>query len=308
MSVPRPRALKPGDTIHVVSPASPLSEELLWKGLRLFENQGYRIKLAPHVLDADDYLAGSDMARAADLMAAFNDPEAAAVLCSRGGYGCARLLPLLDLDRMAASGKMFIGFSDITTLHAALNKRGMVTVHSPMAITLSYDRVPWVHESVFNLLTGDPTVPADAPRATSVVPGVAEGLTVGGCLILLCDGLGTPEEVDTKGKILFLEDVDENPHRVDAMFTHMLNAGKLQEAAAVVVGEMTRTDERRDQGIGGKPWREIVSERLQKAGVPSVIDFPFGHCSTMLSVPFGVHARFDCGTGELTYLEKPFAD
>ncbi|MBL8047070.1 MAG: LD-carboxypeptidase [Chthonomonas sp.] len=301
----KPRALRPGDTIAVISPSSPIDQERLERGLDVVRSWGYHTKLFPHVLDEAGFLAGSDADRAHDLTAAFEDPDCAAVLCARGGYGAARLLPYLDFPRLAATGKMFMGFSDITTLHLALNQCGLVTFHTPMALTLAYDRVPWVYESMRAMLTGEANPPAAATLGECITPGLVEGDTTGGCVILLTDSIGTEYPLDAKGKILFLEDVGEMPHRVDAMFTQLLNIGALQSAAGIVVGEMTGTDEKEDPTMGGKPWRDIVVERLQTAGVPAIINYPFGHMKTMLSVPMGIRARLDADAGTVTYLESP---
>jgi muramoyltetrapeptide carboxypeptidase len=286
-----------------VTPASPLTADRLEFITGVLQEEGLRVKVMPHALDSTDYLAGDDRTRAKDLQDAFADPDVHAVLCNRGGYGCARLFPYLDLDAMAAERKMLLGFSDITTLHVALNRRGCPTVHAPMALTLSYPREPWVIESLRRVLRNDLTPPAEAPRATTVVGGVAEGDVVGGCLCLLCDTLGTPEAWETEGKILLIEDVDEHPHRIDAMFTHLLNTGVAQRAAGFLIGEMTRTDERVDPSIGGRPWREIVTERLAPLGKPMVIDFPLGHAKNMLTLPMGIRARLDADAGTLEYLE-----
>jgi len=300
----KPRALKPGDTIAVVSPASPLVEDKTVFIRELLEAEGYRVTFAKHCFDADEYLAGTDQDRATDLMGAFLDPQVDAVLCSRGGYGCARLIPFLDFEAIVATRKLFVGFSDITTLHLALNNRGLPTLHAPMALTLHYPREEWVYTSFKKALRGeDPLVP-EAPRAQTLVGGAAEGMLVGGCLILMTDSIGTANPLDADGKLLLIEDVDENPHRVDAMFTHLLNSGIAQKAAGFVIGEMTRSDERRDEGIGGKPWREIVRDRIAPLGKPAVIDFPFGHCKNMLSLPLGIRARLDADAGVLTYLES----
>lgn len=299
----KPRALRPGDTVALVSPASPLTAERLEFVKGVLQEEGLQTKLMPHALDQTDYLAGTDEARAQDLQAAFADPEVSAVLCTRGGYGCARLFPYLDLDAIALAGKLFLGFSDISTLHIALNRRGCPTVHAPMALTLSYPREPWVVESFRRVLRNDLTPPADAPRATTVVAGRAEGEVVGGCLCLLCDSIGTPEPLKTEGKILLIEDVDEHPHRIDAMLTHLLNSGLAQGTAGFLIGEMTRTDERVDEAIGARPWREIVRERLAPLGKPMVIDFPLGHARNMLTLPLGIRARLDADAGTLEYLE-----
>jgi muramoyltetrapeptide carboxypeptidase len=274
----------------------------------LLEGAGYRVHIAPHALDSTGYLAGPDECRAADLQSAFDDPEVAAIFCARGGYGCARLFPYIDLDRMSQSRKLFVGFSDITTLHVALNRRGMPTIHGPMPLTLHFPRVPYVYDSLLRSLSGDLTPPPEAPRACTVTGGESVGVTAGGCLCLLCDTLGTPEALNTDGKIVFIEDVDEAPHRVDGMFTHLLNCGQLKNAAGIVVGEMTRSDERPDQYIGAKPWREIVVERIGDLGVPAVIDYPFGHFKSMVTVGLGLRARLDANEGVVTYEESLCAD
>jgi muramoyltetrapeptide carboxypeptidase len=300
----RPSPLKPGDTVALVSPASPLAAEKLVFVTDLLERARYSVKTLEHVLEADGYLAGTDADRAHDLMTAFADPQVSAVLCTRGGYGCARLFPYLNLDTLAKSGKLFAGFSDVTTLHIALNRRGLPTLHAPMALTLHYPRADWVTDSFLRALQGDFSQPSEAPKPTTVVPGVAEGQTVGGCLCLICDTIGTPEEIDTEGKILLIEDVDEHPHRIDAMLTHLLNSGLAAKASGFVIAEMTRTDERVDEAIGGKPWREIVVERLAPLGKPMVMEMPFGHVPNMMSLPLGLTARFDADAGTLTYLER----
>lgn len=302
--MPKPKALQPGDTISIVSPASPLTPAQTAKGIAILEGAGYKTKIMPHVYEAARYLAGSDQQRAQDLQEAFDDPETQAVFCSRGGYGCSRLLPYLDLDRMAASGKLFSGFSDITVLHAALNRRGLPTLHAPMALTLNTTREPWVYESLLSALQGLDPIPSAAPVGKTIVGGRAEGTVLGGCMILLCDLLGTPEQVDLTDAIVVLEDVDEAPHRIDAMLTHLLNAGSLQKAAGIVVGEMTRTEEHVDPTIGEKPWRSIVEERLVPLGIPTIIDFPFGHAKQMLSLPLGIRAEMDANLGTLKYSES----
>ncbi|HSI74010.1 MAG TPA: LD-carboxypeptidase [Fimbriimonas sp.] len=300
----KPRALKPGDTIAFVSPASPIAPEKLEFATNILESEGYGVRLMPNALAAEGYLAGSDEQRARDLQDAFADDEIAAVYCTRGGYGCARLFPHLDLDAIAQSRKLFLGFSDVTTLHIALNRRGLPTVHAPMGITLSSPREPWVVESFTNVLKGINDLPTGATRGETVIGGVAEGKLVGGCMCLICDTIGTPDEIMTDDAILLLEDVDEAPHRVDAMVTHLLNAGLAQKAAGFLIGEMTRTDERIDEGIGGMPWKELLRDRLAPLGKPMVFDFPLGHAKQMLSLPLGIPARLDADSGTLEYLES----
>jgi len=298
--------LKQGDLVRWVTPASPIAEDKICTATKLLESWGFRVDLGSHALDSNGYLAGSDIDRAADLMEAFLDPEVSAVFCTRGGYGCARLFPYLDLQKIVESRKFFAGYSDITTLHLALNLLGMPTVHAPMALTLHYDREPWVLESLRRVMFDEPGTPPEAPVGECLVSGIATGQTIGGCLCLLTDSIGTPFGLNTNGKILVIEDVDENPHRVDAMFTHLINCGVLENCAGIVVGEMTRTDERSDESIGAKPWRQIVSDALKPLGIPAIINYPFGHAKQMLTIPLGVHSKMDASSGTLTQKESIF--
>lgn len=300
----KPRALKPGSHIRIVSPASAISPEQVADGIDFLEKEGYRVSLGEHVYDRKYYLAGSDEMRATDFMAAVNDDDVDCILCSRGGYGCARLMPYLDLDAMVESRKQICGFSDVTTLHLALNKRGFVTLHTPMMITLSVERVDWVYDSFREILRGENPFPASAKTAETLVSGTAEGEITGGCLCLMTDSFGTDYELDCRGKIVMIEDVDEDPHRIDAMLTQLINNGQLKQAAGIVIGEMTGTDERADPKIGSWPWREIIEDRIIPLGIPSVVNFPFGHMKTMLSIPMGVQARLDADMGRMSLLES----
>ncbi|MFM9872610.1 MAG: LD-carboxypeptidase [Fimbriimonadaceae bacterium] len=303
-SMVKPRALKPGSHIRITTPASPLTMEKIADGIKFLEHEGYKVSLSEHVFDKKYYLAGDDETRAADFMEAVRDPSVDCIMFSRGGYGCARLMPYLNLEEIVETGKQICGFSDVTTLHLALNKRGLVTLHTPMLITLSVERVDWVYQSLRNILKGDNPFVPEATRAETLVGGTAEGVITGGCMCLMTDSFGTDYELDCKGKIVVIEDVDEQPHRVDAMLTNLLNNGQLQSAAGIVIGEMTGTDEMADEKIGSWPWREIIADRVKPLGIPSVINFPFGHMKTMLSIPMGVAARFDADAGRLELLES----
>lgn len=300
----KPKALKPGDTLGIVSPASGLTQPQLEKGLKYLHDQGYKTKIFPHALDLDGFLAGKDEDRAQDLMRAFLDPSVDAIFCSRGGYGCSRILKYLDFEVILDHPKMLIGFSDLTVLHAALIRRGLPTLHAPMALTLNTPRQPWVYDSLFEAMKGNNPIIESAPKGKTLVPGKATGQLVGGCLILIADLIGTSEQIDMAGKIVLIEDVDEMPHRIDAKLTHLINANHLQGAAGILIGEMTRTDERTDKAIGGKPWREIVKERLAPLAIPTIIDFPCGHAPQMLSLPLGLQVTMDADAGTLTYLES----
>lgn len=178
----------------------------------------------------------------------------------------------------------------------------LITFYSSMPATLKPDDPPWVVESLFDAFEG--RVPCISSREVeTLVPGVAEGRLTGGRLRLICDSLGTANELNTDDRLLILEDVDELPHRVDAMLTHLHNAGKLQRAAGFIVGEMTRTDEKRHDTIPSATWKEIVRERLAEYGKPAIIGFPIGHRPENATLPLGVSTRLDTNSGTLQCLE-----
>jgi len=300
----KPRALKPGDTIRIVTPGSPIAAGWMAAGIAQLEAAGFIVEMAEHAFDSAGYVAADPATRAADLQGAFMDPNVDAVFCSRGGYGCSHLVPVLDFDAIAAQRKIFLGFSDITVLHLALNRRGLPTLYGPMPATLGPEREPWVLESLLGALHGTASAPMEAPAATTVVGGSAEGVVTGGTLCLLADAIGTAEPLDAEGKIVLIEDVDEDSYRVDAMLTHLVQAGSLRGAVGIVVGEMTRTDERPPGSTGSRPWRDVVADILAPLGLPMVLDFPFGHCKNMLSMPLGIRAHLDAERGTVTYLES----
>lgn len=295
------RPVLPGATLGLVSPASSATAEEVEAGRDALRALGYRTKLMPNALARWNHLAGRDEERADDLHRAFFDPEVEAVLCVRGGYGGHRLLPRLDLDRIASTGKPLLGYSDITALHVALNRRGLPTFHAPMVTAFGKPLAPWAEQSFIAALAGTPD---DQGRTAveTIVPGHAQGIVGGGCLSLLADSLGTPEAFSGRGKIVLLEDVNEKPHRLDAMLTHLLNAGALEGVVGILVGEMTGTDNLRDDT--DPTWREVVTERLAPLGVPMAFGYPFGHIDAMLTLPLGVAAELDADRGTLRYLSE----
>ncbi|KAA0225283.1 MAG: putative murein peptide carboxypeptidase [Fimbriimonadales bacterium] len=300
----KPRALRPGSVIAIVAPASPAAPEAAARGISLLQQRGYKVRIGKCCYWGDSGIRYDDELRARELTDAWLDDEIEAIICVRGGYGCARIVDKLPLDEMAAAEKLFVGFSDITTIHMALNRRGLATLHGPMPVTFESDRPDWVAKNWFAALEGTGVIAqGSAPAASTIAPGVAEGVVCGGCLSLIVDSLATPYEWLPDGGLLLIEDVDEAPHRVDAMLTHLHHAGIFDRMSGIIVGEMTRSDPERSRGVGSPPWREVVLDRLSSLPLPSVIDFPFGHNKAMMSLPLGVRARLDAGAGTLEYLE-----
>lgn len=309
----KPRVLQPGDTVGVVAPASPpLDPEAVPRGIAALEEMGLRVRLGRHTLDRDGYLAGGDRERAADLMEMFLDPAVRAVFSLRGGYGSGRILPLLDFAAIRCNPKIFVGYSDITALHLAIHRlAGLVTFHGPMVAAdlgggLSAYSAGHLRRALFEPAPlGAMGKPPDAPGLVSVRGGRASGRLVGGNLSLVVAGLGTPYAIETEGKILFLEDVGEEPYRIDRMLTHLRHSGRLGEAAGIVFGECAgcETSGARPAYPGAPDVQEVVTRALAPLGVPALFGLTIGHGTHKATLPLGVRATLDADAAVLTIEE-----
>ncbi|MCC6442502.1 MAG: LD-carboxypeptidase [Armatimonadetes bacterium] len=301
-------ALRPGDTIGLIAPASPPDPAKLERGIACLEARGYRVKTAPHLSDRRGYLAGSDPDRAADMAAMFADPEVRAVFCARGGYGSIRLLEHLDYPAIAAHPKIFLGYSDITSLHLSLRREcGFPTFHGPMPAAEMPSLDAFAGQSLWDALTDTPVprqLAFDSGRAApyTLVGGSAEGPLVGGCLCLVASSLGTPWEIETSGHILFLEDLHEEPWRVDRMLTQLKLAGKLEEAAGFLLGHFPHPSPESPEPFLGLD--DIYTDILAPFGKPALCAYPIGHVDHPLTLPVGCRARLDADDCALTILES----
>ena len=301
----KPRALRPGSRVAVVSPAGPIPESLLATGVGVLESWGLSVVLGRHVLDRHPrlpYLAGRDTDRAADLQEAWCDPTVDAVLCARGGYGCLRMLDLLDWPAMADAGpKVFLGSSDVTALHEAIRARlGLVTLFGPMIASDLLDPVARKHLHAM-LFTPSAGVVLSGPSASTFVPGVAEGALVGGNLSLIVAGLGAPESVPPDGDIVLLEDVTEAPYRLDRLITQLLRVGWFTGVSGLALGSWV--------GCGSSSEvSDVLSDLLGSLGIPAIWELGFGHCAGGLTIPLGVRASLNADDGTLTLLEPAFTD
>ncbi|MFF3165055.1 S66 peptidase family protein [Streptomyces sp. NPDC003273] len=299
----RPARLAPGARVAVVAPSGPVAEERLQAGLDVLRGWDLDPVVAPHVLDRHGelgYLAGADADRAADLQHAWCDPAVDAVLCARGGYGAQRMADLLDWEAMRAAGpKVFVGFSDITVLHQAFATRlGLVTLHGPAAAGVDFIKNARAQEHLRATLFAPETVLALAADRPALAPGRARGVTLGGCLSMLAGDLGTPlAHPGAGGGLLLLEDVGEQPYRVDRLLTQLRRSGWLDGVAGIGLGSW------HDCGPYGEV-RAVVADRLGGLGVPVLEEIGFGHCDGALTVPFGVTAELDADAGTLT-LDEP---
>jgi muramoyltetrapeptide carboxypeptidase len=303
----KPRALRPGDQIGVVSPSSYKALDALQPGIEKIQRRGYQLVFGEHAFDRRGYLAGQDRDRAADLNAMFAREDVKAVLCTRGGYGASRILDYLDWDVIRANPKPLIGYSDITTLHLAfLRYANMVVYHAPMIITLSRDVSEHAIQNLFDILEKTEPLGTYDTREGNVqtlVPGVAEGELTGGCLCLVTATCGTPEQIDAKHKILVIEDVDEAPYAVDRMLTQLKRCGVLDQAAGFVIGEITDWQKHVSDPAESLTIEQVWQDIIVPLGKPAIVGFPFGHVPNPLTLPLGVRARLDATAGTLTLLE-----
>ncbi|GAA2412223.1 LD-carboxypeptidase [Streptomyces glaucosporus] len=305
----RPPRLRPGDRVAIVAPSGPVPRERLDAGVDVLRGWDLDPVVMPHVLDVHprlDHLAGADADRARDFTDAWCDPAVTAVLAARGGYGAQRMADLVDWEALRAAGpRAFVGYSDLTALHAAVADRlGLATLHGPMPATVSFLKDAATQDHLRRTLLEPETATAIAPAgARTLVPGRARGTTFGGCLSLLAGDVGVrgrrPACPDGGG-ILLLEDVGERPYRIDGYLTHLLRSGALDGVTGIVLGSW------HDCG----PYEEVravLLDRLAPLGVPMVEEAGFGHGPTTLTLPLGVPATLDADACVLTLEETALA-
>jgi muramoyltetrapeptide carboxypeptidase len=296
-SLVRAKRLRNGDKVAVVSPSGPVPDGPLDAGIALLESWGLSVTLMQNARGAHEhlsYLAAVDAARAGDFMRAWVDPAVVAVFAARGGYGAQRMVDLLDWESIAKAGpKVLVGYSDITALHQAFASRlGMSTIHGPVVTSLvAGDEAARAH--LHALLFEPQNVTSLTPKAVeALVPGLAEGVLVGGNLALLAAEIGTGNSVSAADSIAVIEDVTEDSYRIDRLLTQLLRAGWFDRVRGIALGQFT------DCGEPGEVL-SLVKDRLAPLGVPTLWGVPVGHVPGNLAVPFGVRARLDADAGTL---------
>jgi muramoyltetrapeptide carboxypeptidase len=314
--VTKPRVLKEGDTVGLITPASAVTDpEKLAAAERTVRYFKLKPKWGKHVGKRAGYLGGSIEERVEDLHAMFADPDVKAVFCVRGGYGSAQLLDRIDYGLIRKNPKVFIGYSDITAMHLAIHKKtGLVTFHGPVPLSAFTTFTQGAYRSaLFEARPiGELTNPAEVNHLRpnhvirAVRPGKARGRLIGGNLSLVAATMGTPFEIDTRGKILFIEDVEEQPYAIDRMLTQLRLAGKLDQAAGIVFGECSSCTPRDYQPSfidGTFSTAEVVDRILGQLRVPVLSGLTIGHTADQLTLPVGVMAELDATKGTLTLTE-----
>lgn len=305
------KPLSDGGTIGVAAPASPYdSRSEVLRGVEWWESQGYSVKLAAGIWERDDYVAGDAAARARDLNSLFGDPEVDVVQVLQGGFGSAQTIPHLDFDVIAANPKPLVGFSDITALHVAIRQRtGLATVYgNGLAGVGSPDATSFSKGRLLEVLRGGgaglvPPNPDD-PWLRTIGGGTVTAPLVGGCLWLLMQTMSTPWEIDLDGAILFFEDVHSPPYYIDGNLVQLQQAGKLDNVAGVVVGQMEKCDwgdvRQVSDWARSRSIEDVLEERLEPLGVPVLYGLPLGHGKHLAALPLGVTCTLDADARTLT--------
>jgi muramoyltetrapeptide carboxypeptidase len=289
-------ALKPGNTVAVVAPASPPDPASLDSGVRFLREAGFRVLLGRHILDRQGYLAGSDTDRASDFNSMICNPDVRAIFCSRGGYGSARIAGHIDYQALRNDPKIIIGFSDITLLLAAVWRTcNLITFHGPL--TGDAHTSKWSHLHLLHQVTGKagnrfmwPTPAHSACSPRWIAPPTSSTVTgrlFGGCLSLLVTLPGTPWDLNESSPILFFEDIGEAPYRIDRMLTHLLHAGWFSRSQAVLTGSFKNCVQHCDDPEPTPDTETLVHGFLESVPIPFMTGLPFGHGSHNFTIPFG---------------------
>lgn len=272
----------------------------LQRGIQIYESFGLSIKLGEHIANRCAYLAGTDEERAQDVMRMFSDPSIKGVFSAYGGYGAARIAELLDYKHIKANPKVFWGYSDSTFLQNAIYQNtGLVTFHGPMMSSDLGEELPTLTEYYLRQIMEPMEIVLSQLHVLSRATGTISAPVVGGNLTLLVSTLATPFEIDTRGKILFIEDVDEEPYRLDRLLNQLRMSGKLEQAKSVIVGDFHRCVPHKRQDSFS--IHEILTHHLELAGVPTMTGLQIGHCSPTVSIPLGSEASIDFDQQTITF-------
>jgi muramoyltetrapeptide carboxypeptidase len=302
----KPPALKKGDTIGIISPASseiPEKFEQAQKRLQKFE---FRVVEGGHSRKKYRYFAGSDEERAEDFNNFIKNDAISAIFASRGGYGCSRILPLIDYDAIKEHPKIILGGSDITALLWAIRqKTGLITFFGPMALQIGAGLEEFSEQWLWRTLCGEIRGKYKLPTASQlwgIGYGRVQGRLIGGCLSLVVSLLGTEYFGDLTGTILFLEEIGEQPYRLDRMLTHLRNAGAFDRISGLLLGDFHKCwDEDVENSL---TLKEIIEQVLGKRKIPVLAGLPFGHGEKKMTLPLGVEVEMDVEMGELRFLEE----
>ncbi len=289
-----PPRLKPGDTIGIAAPAGPFDVGLFKEGMQVLQAMGFRLEIPEGIYKRNGFLAGADAERAEIINRLFADPDVRGIICARGGYGSTRLEPWLDWDLIRDNPKVFMGFSDITVLHHLIVARcGLVTFHGPMGTTLAR-AAETTRQAFQRALTAPEPIGIAAEPGGVIRPGEGHGPVAGGNLAMICHLLGTPLQPEFRGHLLFLEEVNEAPYRIDRMLQQMKLAGCFQGVRGILFGDFVDC---------GKPEaiKEVITSFFADSPYPVLSGFPIGHGRINHTLPMGLDARLTSDPPQLRF-------
>lgn len=305
----KPKALKQGDTIGLIAPSSPVNHhDRVEESVKKLEEFGFNVKVGESCYGTYGYLSGQDEIRAQDVNRVFADPEIDGIVCLKGGYGTPRIVDRLDYEMIERNPKLFIGYSDITAIHIALNQIcKMVTFHGPMpASDMLSNFDGFSKESYLRAMSStNPLGELVNPPGVEIqcmVKGKASGPIIGGNLSLIAATIGSPYEIDTKGKLLFIEEIDEEPYRVDRMLNQLRLTGKFDDCSGIILGDWNNCVPS-DPTKPSLTLMEIFEDLIVPSGKPMIYNFKAGHCKPKITIPFGVEAILDADQCTLTVKE-----
>lgn len=302
------RALKQGDTIGLIAPSSPTSRENIDKSIASIKGMGFRVKMGNSPYESYGYLSGLDKVRADDINEMFENSQVDGIICLRGGYGTPRILDDIDYELIRKNPKVFVGYSDITALHIAFNQIGnLVTFHGPMVTSDMIDEFDsFSKESLLDKVTNPKSIGKiknpDSQEIKSMNEGSVEGSIIGGNLSLISATIGTPYEIDLKDKILFIEEIGEEPYSIDRMLNQMKLAGKFKEASGIILGDFNNCQSKKHSK--SLTIEQLVEEHIKPSEKPILFNLKSGHCTPMITLPFGVKSRIDSANKEIHILEN----
>jgi muramoyltetrapeptide carboxypeptidase len=305
----KPVKLGPGSTVAIIAPAGPPKSDRLRKGRKFLEKHGYKIRIMPQVRRKFGYLAGNDRMRAQAIADSFADDSIDGILAARGGYGCLRLLRHIDFDVIRRNPKALVGYSDLTALLLSIYKAcGLVTFHGPMAaIEFGRPLRNYTVEHFFRAIESPAPLGAIARpigyKLGTINRGIAEGVIIGGNLSLMARMVGTGFQPPFRDKIVFIEDTEEEPYRLDAYLAQLFLSTDIADAAGFIIGEMTRTEPRYGH-LKGWSADQVIKDYFGRMAQPIITGFPCGHGKEKITVPIGTRVRIDADKKMVEFLES----
>ena len=309
----KPSKLNTGDTIALVTPGSYITQQERKDSIDNLISLGFKVIHSERLMMKNGYFSATDVERAQDINEMFKREDVQGIVCARGGYGCARILSHLDYNLISQNPKPLIGFSDITALHYALyNNSSLITYHGPVAIsTFSrfskeyFEKVLMRNDDEVELINSTTENNYNVYGITAITGGITIGELVGGNLSIVASMIGTPYDVDTTGKIIFLEEFLEEPYRIDRMLTQLIQAGKFENASGIALGVFKMCEPNPDNPAFDNSFSlmDVLKDRLGNLGIPVIYGLSFGHVVDKFTLPFGLEAELNTYTQTIKLLE-----